>query len=195
MKLSMNLRNKRVIKSVVSGLAFLLITSLLAGCSHPDKSRWVVVKAKKQNIQQLRKQYLYRMQQDGIQIVKLGETFRIIIPSDDIFKPDSANLCANYRHVLDRVSNFIKTYDTQRVAVNAYTDSQEKAQRSNALTTRQAQVVEQYLWRHDIDTRLAAAQGYGHLNAVDWNGSAQGRASNRRVEITFRYYPPYVPFN
>ena len=91
--------------------------------------------------------------------------------------------------MLSEVARLIQTYDKVDVKISAYTDNQGKTPFLQGLTTRQAQVVSNYLWHHHIDTRLLYAVGYNRANPVDWNGSLLGQSYNRRVEISFRYFP------
>jgi chemotaxis protein MotB len=47
-----------------------------------------------------------------------------------------------------------------------------------------AEAVTQYLISQGLNQGLVSAKGYGDANPVASNDTAQGRAQNRRVEIT-----------
>lgn len=125
-----------------------------------------------------------------IMVITLGETKRIIIPSDTIFSPYSANLFGNQCDKLDTVARLIASYDTVMVRVDAYEDNFFPSVISDALTNKQAQIVADYLRKHKMDTRFVLRQGNGTQNPVAGNQTMAGRCYNRRIEITFRVYPP-----
>jgi chemotaxis protein MotB len=52
------------------------------------------------------------------------------------------------------------------------------------LSTKRATSVVNYLAGHGVNPNLLSAQGYGDANPVVSNDSPQGRARNRRVDIT-----------
>ncbi|ACJ20971.1 OmpA family protein [Coxiella burnetii] len=178
------------------GLLLALGMSLSACSSYTTVSSAPVytIPAPKPSLAKIRAHYIHRLQADGVQVIKLGETMRFVLLSDCLFKPDSANLRSDYRPTLKALARLMKTYDKVNVQVAAYTDNNGHIERQQALTTRQAQVVASFLWSRGINARLAYAVGYNRKNPVDYNGSSHGRFNNRRVEISFRFYPEYVPY-
>lgn len=118
----------------------------------------------------------------------IGQTVTIILPSDELFNPNSANINARYRPVLPTVAALLKTYILVAVQVTAYSDLTQPLD-IQALTTKQAEVVANILWDNGIDTRLISAVGGGNSQPVVNGGSNSQRSANRRVEISFRYYP------
>ncbi len=146
-------------------------------------------------VKQLRHQAIRQLELNNVQVIHLGETMRLVLRSDDMFQPDSANLRDCARQTLVTVAQLLRLYEKVNVKVAAYTDEQGKYDRQQALTTRQAQVISTFLWSHGVDARLMYAVGFNRLNAVDWNGSATGRSMNRRVEISFSYFPIVKSYN
>ena len=129
-----------------------------------------------------------------VQVIHIGEQVRLVFRDDFIFEPHSANLLPMGKAVLGAAAAFIRSFTTERVQVTAYTDNQDPVVLANALTTRQAQVVAKQLWQYGVDTRLMSSLGLGQANPVDWNGSVQGQSHNRRVEVSFRYFPLYKSY-
>ena len=43
--------------------------------------------------------------------------------------------------------------------------------------------------------RFIAAKGFSSHDSVAWNGTHRGRNFNRRIEITFRFYPHLEVYN
>lgn len=131
--------------------------------------------------------------QHGVKIIHVGETITVVLPSDKLFYPDSANLNPCYIPVLKVASDFIFCYEKMTVRIGAYTDCMCSPFRNSVLTQAQAQTIAKTLWCNGIDARLLFAVGYGSDFPIAANGTCQGRMQNRRVEICFRYIPPYAP--
>ncbi len=177
------------------GIAIIASSALLlAGCA-----RKPVKHQSKPTIAQLRMQYEKSLCAVGIKIIKRGETVKLLIPSDDLFAGDSANLMLGYRAILNTVANLIKTYDIVTVKVTGFSDNYipktAPKEKKKALTARQAQVVASYLWSRKINTRIIVAQGKGKKHPIAMNNSPYGQALNRRIQISFRYYPKVNPYN
>src|SRR3990167_6297803 len=51
----------------------------------------------------------------GVQAIHIGQTYRLVIPSNRLFNPDSANLRPSATQLLARISTFINTYTTEQV--------------------------------------------------------------------------------
>jgi intracellular multiplication protein IcmN len=156
-------------------------TSVSAAISDPDQS---VTRAKA----------LASLKRNGVQVIHVGEQYRLVFRDDFMFEPHSANLLPMGKAVLGEAAMFIRSFTTESVQVTAYTDNQDPVVLANAMTTRQAQVVAKHLWQYGVDTRLMSSLGLGRANPVDWNGTLQGQSHNRRVEVSFRYYPMYQSY-
>ena len=186
----------------ILGVAVAVSVGALAGCSHPPVvkkpvNKWVYSTSHTQK--QLRQHELALLRAQGIQVFIQGETVTIVLPNEDLFVTDSANLSANASNLLNHVSKLIKTYSVVKVNVSAYSDNQAWAgaphDRKLALTNKMAQTVASYLWQSGIDMRFISAKGYSSQDAVAWNGTPKGRNDNQRVEVTFHFYPHYVTYN
>jgi chemotaxis protein MotB len=79
-----------------------------------------------------------------------------------------------------------------KIMVNGYTDNapigpelqREGVTSNQILSQKRAESVMQYLISQGLKPDLVAAQGFGDANPVASNDTAQGRAQNRRVELT-----------
>lgn len=142
---------------------------------------------------ELRQGYINQLRAAGVRVIVLGETVRLVLPNDRLFNADSANLQSDRSRVLNATARLIRSYDTTDVRVVSYSDNRflsgAPAKRKQALTARQAQVVASYLWSKGIDTRLLYAVGAAQRNAIATNTTARGRDLNRRIEISFHFYP------
>ena len=90
----------------------------------------------------------------GVQVQKVGDNVRLIMPSNITFDTDSA--------VFKPVS----------------------AAYNNTLSLQRAQAVANYLKLRDVNASRLMVYGYGSSNPIASNATAAGREQNRRVEIT-----------
>lgn len=127
--------------------------------------------------------YNYLLNEQGIDIIEMGEIRTIVISSDALFVPGSANLNKDYARYLKWVARLVNTYDTTLVSISAYTN--QKGDIARALTERQAQRVLTDLEKFGVTTNLIYAKGYGNASPV----SIKNQSVNRRIEISFQFYP------
>jgi chemotaxis protein MotB len=79
-----------------------------------------------------------------------------------------------------------------RIVVNGYTDNlpvgpelRAKGITSNLdLSSKRADTVVRYLVSQGVNPNLVSAQGFGDTNPIAPNDTPEGRAKNRRIEIT-----------
>ncbi|MHA7840891.1 MAG: OmpA family protein [Gammaproteobacteria bacterium] len=121
-----------------------------------------------------------------VQLIRIGEDFMLVLPSDNFFYPDSNHLNEYYQPVLDTIARYIKPYDKEVIKVAGYTDNIGSPLRNVALSREQAQTIVKYLWTRDIHAPMMYGVGYGGLYPIASNRSSWGRKQNRRVQITFR---------
>lgn len=134
------------------------------------------------------------MRSHGLQVIRLGQTWKFIFPSDDLFINETAEINADYHPMLNVVADFMQTYPKIAVKVAGFSNHPVEEFKTkfgtitDQLTARQASAVAAYLVSRHINARLVYAVGRGNCCLVAWEGSADGRRLNRRVEVSFRYY-------
>jgi len=79
-----------------------------------------------------------------------------------------------------------KLANVQSVDIVGYTDSSGSASYNQKLSQRRAAAVETYLMQNGVSPRVMSTLGLGEDKPVASNATAEGRARNRRVEITIR---------
>lgn len=133
------------------------------------------------------------LQKNNVQVIQVGQTVRMILSSNLLFTPGTANVNATYvNKVLPMVAQFIHHYSTTNVSVTAYSASTTDMALAKALTDKQAQVVAAQLWNSNVNARLLAANGAAATQFVSSNDTPAGRYDNNRVEINFSYNVPGV---
>jgi outer membrane protein OmpA-like peptidoglycan-associated protein len=75
------------------------------------------------------------------------------------------------------------------MVVEGHTDSQGGSAFNQDLSQHRAEAVRDYLVSRGIAADRITAQGFGPTRAVADNGSSEGRANNRRVEIVVQPTP------
>jgi len=84
----------------------------------------------------------------------------------------------------------IKEDPLSKMVVEGHTDSQGAAAYNQDLSQRRAQSVRDYLVSRGIASDRISAQGFGPSRSIADNGSPEGRANNRRVEIVVQPSAP-----
>ena len=87
---------------------------------------------------------------------------------------------------LKRIATFIATYG-YKVRLAGHTDNVGQPEANKALSQARAEAVRRQLVVYGCAAESIKAYGYGDLKPVASNETEEGRALNRRVEITLYY--------
>jgi len=129
-----------------------------------------------------------------VSVIRKGQTWTFVLPSDLLFDNDTAEIKQSYEPVLGVIADFMRTYPKITVTVRAYLDKPQEELKTkfgtiqDELTQRQADAMVEDLTARHINARLIIGEGMGNKDPVAWDGTPIGRYLNRRVEISFRYY-------
>ncbi|BCB60477.1 MULTISPECIES: OmpA family protein [Halomonadaceae] len=124
------------------------------------------------------------LQGSRIEIDRRGDDIVLNMPSSVTFGFDSAELTSDARSALNEVANVLTQYTDTRVNIAGHTDSTGDASYNQRLSERRAQSVGSYLSQNGVSSMRLNTMGYGANQPVASNATEQGRAQNRRVEIT-----------
>jgi OOP family OmpA-OmpF porin len=101
------------------------------------------------------------------------------------FKYDSAELTFDAMAILDTIAANLITYpDKNDIEVHGHTSSEGSNSHNMKLSQRRSQSVVDYLALKGVTNRLYA-RGYGENQPIADNGTEEGRAQNRRVELVW----------
>jgi outer membrane protein OmpA-like peptidoglycan-associated protein len=101
-----------------------------------------------------------------------------------LFASGKADLLPAAQVKLNSVAEALSQQDPDsKMVVEGHTDSQGTVTFNNELSQRRAQTVRDYLVVRGIASDRVTAQGFGSARSITDNGSPEGRANNRRVEI------------
>lgn len=99
------------------------------------------------------------------------------------FESNSDVLLSTAAERLDRAAATLRKNDDLVVEVAGHTDSDGAAAYNESLSERRARAVRNYLVNAGVNGANLSTKGYGEANPIADNGSAQGKADNRRVEL------------
>jgi outer membrane protein OmpA-like peptidoglycan-associated protein len=102
-----------------------------------------------------------------------------------LFETDKYDLSPAAQEELDGVGKFLTDQPQAFVALFGFTDDTGKPEYNMELSRRRAEAVADYLQKtYNLGTDRVVANWYGAENPVDSNDTAEGRAQNRRVELS-----------
>ncbi|SHE72222.1 Outer membrane protein OmpA [Modicisalibacter ilicicola DSM 19980] len=125
-----------------------------------------------------------RLQGTGIGVERQGDNIVLNMPSSVTFGFDSSELTPAARQALNDASAVMREYPETRITVAGHTDSSGSEQYNQRLSERRAEAVGNYLMQGGVARQRLDIVGYGENQPVASNANEQGRAQNRRVEIT-----------
>ena len=124
------------------------------------------------------------MRDSGVTVTRQGDNIILNMPGNITFRSGSADLNAQFFKVLDGVAQVARKYDKTLIEIAGHTDNVGGAEMNRQLSQRRASAVAQYLMGKGInEPRIMTAAG-GEDHPIASNATEQGRASNRRVEVT-----------
>ena len=95
--------------------------------------------------------------------------------NSDVVQPE-------YMANIKKVADFMDNYPNTKVEIKGFTDSRGAAEYNRDLSDRRAKAVADVLInQYGVSASRVSAQGYGELDPIATNDTAEGRASNRRV--------------
>ena len=109
---------------------------------------------------------------------------KTFVLEDCNFETGKATLEEESYKVLDELVAYLIRKDDEKIEVGGHTDNVGKAAANLTLSLERANTVRAYLLTKGIDPDRVTAKGYGMTVPVADNKSEEGRAQNRRTEVT-----------
>ncbi|MBL8789482.1 MAG: OmpA family protein [Rhizobiales bacterium] len=125
-----------------------------------------------------------QLQNTGVSVTRDGDRIILNMPSNITFDTDRADIQPAFFSTLNSVALVLKEYDKSLVDVVGHTDSDGSADYNLDLSRRRANAVARYLVAQQLDPNRFDVQGRGKDDPVASNATPEGKARNRRVEIT-----------
>ena len=125
-----------------------------------------------------------RMEGTGVSITRVGDNITLNMPSSITFALNSADLNSQFFSALEGVGVVLKEYNKTVIEIAGHTDSSGSDQYNQQLSQRRAQAVATYLASQGVKNERLMTVGAGESYPIASNDTEQGRAANRRVELT-----------
>jgi chemotaxis protein MotB len=162
----------------------LLSTTLLTGC--------VVWKSDYDKLQAQNQQLQQQVAADQQRISRLQGAIKYTVNSDLLFAPGSWQMRPQGQKIIADFAKKLAPTQQNHLMVSGYTDNapigpalaREGVTSNQELSQKRADAVKQYLISQGVKPDLVSTQGFGDASPVAPNDTAQGRAQNRRVELS-----------
>jgi chemotaxis protein MotB len=133
-----------------------------------------------------------------VHVSRLQNAIKYTVNSDLLFRSGSWEMSPQGQEVIGKLVPQLAPFQQSKLVVNGYTDNapvgralQRQGITSNeVLSQKRAEAVMEYLISHGVKPDMISARGLGEADPVASNDTAQGRAQNRRVEVTLAQTPP-----
>lgn len=125
-----------------------------------------------------------KMQGTGVSVTRNGDNIVLNMPNNVTFDSNSANLKPAGANTLTGVAMVLKEYEKTAVNVVGYTDSTGSKDLNMRLSQQRADSVASALITQGVAANRIRTTGMGPANPIASNSTAEGKAQNRRVEIT-----------
>lgn len=119
--------------------------------------------------------------------LKVQKTERglVLTLGDVLFDTGQATLKSGAYATLDRLATALREKSERKVLIEGHTDNVGSDESNQGLSERRAQSVQSALMQRDVARSQVTALGKGENFPIASNDSADGRQSNRRVELIF----------
>ena len=104
-----------------------------------------------------------------------------------LFEFDSYEITREARAGLRRVVDWMNEYPSLTAKIEGHTDSVGSDEYNQKLSENRAKAIYDYLVKEGISASRLGYEGFGESRPVASNDTVEGRAQNRRIEMTFTY--------
>jgi chemotaxis protein MotB len=160
---------------------------VLAGCVSQQK-----YDALDAEYQQLNQTMSAEVAANQMQITRLQNAIKVTVNNELLFPSGGWQMPMEAQRTLGKIVPILAPKQQTKVKVNGYTDNvpigpglmREGITSNLELSQKRADTVMQFLIAQGVNPILVSAQGFGAANPVASNDTPEGRAQNRRVELT-----------
>lgn len=125
-----------------------------------------------------------KMRGTGVSVTRQGDNIVLNMPNNVTFDSSSSTLKPAGANTLTGVAMVLKEYPKTAVNVVGYTDSTGSKDLNMRLSQQRADSVASSLIVQGVEASRVRTQGMGPANPIASNSTTEGKAQNRRVEIT-----------
>ncbi len=120
----------------------------------------------------------------GVAVTQTSDNqLKLNIPSDISFDTGRSDIKSNLRPILDQFAQGLGSQPNTEIRIIGHTDSTGPDSVNNPLSLQRAASARDYLSARGVNSQRIMIDGRGEREPIADNGSDNGRAMNRRVEI------------
>jgi chemotaxis protein MotB len=168
----------------------LLASVLLSACV--SQSQYDQLQAQYQQAQQQNAALSAQVATDKAQICRLQGAIKYTVNSDLLFPSGGYQMSDRGKQIIAGFAAKLAPTQQNKILVSGYTDNapigpalaRQGITSNEILSQKRAEDVMAYIVSQGVNPNLISAQGLGESNPVASNDTAQGRAQNRRVELS-----------
>jgi len=120
----------------------------------------------------------------GVSVIRDGDNINLVMPGNITFPSNQHDLKKDFYDVLDSVALVLEEFDKTIIVVAGYTDNVGSDEYNQSLSEQRAKSVASYLKGKKVIAARFETVGFGEKSPIADNGTSEGRALNRRVELT-----------
>jgi len=160
---------------------------LLAGCVSQQKYN-----ALDQEYQQLQQSMTAEVGAQKMQITRLQDAIKVSVNGEVLLPSGGWQMSSQAQQTIAKMAAILAPQQTTKINVNGYTDNtpigpelrRQGVTTNLILSQKRADNVMQYMISQGVNPNLVSAQGFGDADPVASNSTPEGKAQNRRVELT-----------
>ncbi|HET6555351.1 MAG TPA: OmpA family protein [Dyella sp.] len=127
-----------------------------------------------------------------MQITRMQDAIKISLNDQLLFPSGGWEISEGAKTSISKVAAILAPHQKNKINVNGYTDStpigpqlaSQGVTTNQILSQKRADNVMQFMISQGVKANMVSAHGYGEANPVASNDTAEGKAQNRRVELT-----------
>jgi len=125
-------------------------------------------------------------------IERLQNAIKVTVNDELLFPSGGWQMSPEAQQTIAKMAPILAPMQQTKIMVNGYTDNvpigpglvRQGITSNLILSQKRAQDVAQYMISQGVNPSLVSTQGFGDADPVASNDTAEGRAQNRRVELT-----------
>jgi chemotaxis protein MotB len=160
---------------------------VLAGCVSQQK-----YDALDAQYQQLNQTMSAEVAANQMQITRLRDAIKVTVNNELLFPSGDWQMPVEAQQTIGKIVPILAPKQQTKIMVNGYTDNvpigpelmRQGITSNQVLSQKRADNVMQFMISQGVNPSMVSAQGFGAADPVASNDTPEGRAKNRRVELT-----------
>ena len=129
---------------------------------------------------------------NSMQITRMQDAIKVSVNSELLFPSGGWEMPEAAKTSIAKIAAILAPHQKSRINVNGYTDTtpigpglaKQGVTTNLILSQKRAENVMQYMISQGVKPNLVSAHGFGEADPIASNETPEGRAQNRRVELT-----------